>query len=911
MANLCTSSSKFTLFFILCSFLVACKTEYAIELPQEDSVHTSSPEQFRITYPEQPAALPVLSLNGFDVSEFFTAYDTEATAAGEDFSVYFKQGVNVFQVQPPAGPKVHFIYDTEGPEIVILESSVDSQALLQGVAIDEMGLTQLLVNDQTATLLPSQHFSAEVPASEFYAYQATDSLGHTKTTHYAPLGTLYQPAMTLAVSQAVIDTASAQLLNALSTLDINSSLAGTPLFDGTWTGIGGETYGPEVVLQTIDLTADSAGIDLNNGNGGLIHSASIANSEILFRIHNGFLPPLELVATTIIGPISFDADLQLNVVNQALDVVIDGFSFSMGDVNTSGVGEPFDSYIDAAINALSAAISGFVAPQLEFLFEQVVPVLLEAAIKNSYTITIPDFNTLHGLALALQLDSVYTTEDALFANLAGGGVPIEINENVSQPTAGVIHSTDILPNAALDGGQFGFSLNTNTINQVYASAYAAGLNHLNLVGGQVQMGLPRDDSLGGAEVTSRTIVNPVAPAKLQIRDVDGAAALSFSNYGLEIFSQAKQSDGSFANTMGVKLSTNTSIAVGLKEDNSIDVFLPVAPEYKIEAIQLGDGEWQSGEVVAAANEFIDGVIGLILQQLTEPLANIQMPTFECVNFGLTNISAVGGNHSHLNFAGGVSNNPNCEQTGEPSALSYGRGSGIEPNCGGELESDSGLCYQGCGEDYVGDGSTCYEAQHTAVGASRLDMVAPPVVIGKPDDSADTGQKPNGCEPGEAIENGLCYERCDAGFKAAGSLCIANKRHSYNRKGTPPANVFAGECQGNKEKIDGLCYTPCKKNYLSEGAKCQLEVVSYQRGIGSTPTVCESGQIKRGSRCYDACSSGEIFAGNKCVTVGGGSFDRGSGTPAGQCVGGYEFVDGRCYKACREGFVGQGKLCVPI
>ena len=902
---------RYYLLLILCCLASACKTDYVIEQPLAESVHTSPPPQLKITYPQAPAQFPLVSLNGFDIREFFIPGDTEAVASGADVRVYLKQGINNMQVAPPAGPRIRFTYDTEGPEIMVLESQVDALASINGIAIDEMGLETLTVNSVVANLPGMNSFNVSLPAEPVYEYIATDSLGHSRTSYYSALGSLYTPAMTVAVSQQVLDAASSQLLNVLSDFDINGVLAGTVLFDATWSGPSGEVYGPEVVLQAIDLTADSAGIDLHNGAGGLIHSASDAQTRIMFRVHNGFLPPLELEADTTIGPVTMNADLGLSVVDQVLDVNIDNFAFAMGEVNSTGIPAPFDAWVNDAFTALSSVVSGFLSPQLAFIFEQAVPLMLETAIKNSYTMNIPDYYTTHNLAMSLQLDSVATTEEALLANLAGGSIPEQPDPLVTQPSAGVIYKPDPLPGARLDGGQFGFSLNINTMNQVYASAYSAGLNHLNLVDGQVQLGLPRDDDFGGAQVTERTIVNPVAAPQVHVTGSDTSAALRFFNYGLEIISQTRSEGGEYQDDLGVKLTTDTAIAVGLNEDNSLDISFPYAPQYRIEAVKEGAGPWQSGAITDTANRWIEGVIGLVLHQLVEPLISIQMPSFQCVNFRVTNISAVGGENSHLNFAGGITTNE--ELCGDPeqqdlATLAYGRGSAQEPVCAGDQDVENGLCYPACEDGYVGQGSTCYPVQESA---GSLLVATMPGFSSEDPIPAPAGVKPNGCQPGQELQNGLCYERCGDGYVGVGASCIAQRDPAYSRAGLPPANVFAGDCGPGQEKIDGLCYQPCASGYSGSGAMCRLELASYERDKGLVPSICEPGQIRRGKRCFDPCPEGQVRAGDRCIATGGKPLDRGAGSVPDQCASGYEFSEGRCYRACREGFAGRGPVCVPM
>ena len=102
------------LFLLLILGLAACE-KFEIVEPVQDSIHTTPPPQFRVTYTSQPETLPIMALNGFNVTSHFTAGATEATAPGTELEQYLKEGYNVFQVSPPLGTSVKFLYDTIAP----------------------------------------------------------------------------------------------------------------------------------------------------------------------------------------------------------------------------------------------------------------------------------------------------------------------------------------------------------------------------------------------------------------------------------------------------------------------------------------------------------------------------------------------------------------------------------------------------------------------------------------------------------------------------------------------------------------------------------------------------------------------------------------------------------------------------
>lgn len=157
-------------FMILCLGLAACGSDYTIDAPLEDSVNTTPPV-FTVSYTSQPDTLPVMTLNGLSVESNFVAGETSATGNGADFSNYFLEGYNTFQVQPPTGPKVKFIYDSKGPKVVILGAELnDGIATINGMAIDELGVSSMSVNGTAITVDDDLRFTVDVAETDIYTY---------------------------------------------------------------------------------------------------------------------------------------------------------------------------------------------------------------------------------------------------------------------------------------------------------------------------------------------------------------------------------------------------------------------------------------------------------------------------------------------------------------------------------------------------------------------------------------------------------------------------------------------------------------------------------------------------------------------------------------------------------------------
>ena len=202
---MCRTLIRRCLLVLLVLGLAACK-KYTIVEPVAESLHTAAPATFKVTYTKQPATLPIMQLNGFNVGSHFTAGATEATASGASLQAYLKEGYNIFQVEPPTGPQVKFLYDTKGPEIVVLGAVQNGANMtINGRAIDEKGVASGTVNSTPITFAADGAFSVTVPKVNVYTYNTVDTLGHTNTVNYADLSLQYDPSLTVRITQHGLD----------------------------------------------------------------------------------------------------------------------------------------------------------------------------------------------------------------------------------------------------------------------------------------------------------------------------------------------------------------------------------------------------------------------------------------------------------------------------------------------------------------------------------------------------------------------------------------------------------------------------------------------------------------------------------------------------------------------------------
>ncbi|MDX1693602.1 MAG: hypothetical protein R3208_07540 [Ketobacteraceae bacterium] len=886
-----------TVLVLLLLGLAGCKNAYEIAEPGNNSVHTSPPSLFKVTYKEQPDALPQMTLNGYDVQQHFVSAATEATADGNDFQDYFVEGENTFQVEPPSGPAVNFIYDTEGPAIVVLSADINGgTATINGLADDAMGVSSATVNGIPVTLNDDQTFTVDVPTDEIYTYIAQDTLSHSSTTRYAALGKEYDPSMTVQVTKAALDFAMVEIARTLNNLDFNPIAADTSIWDNTSQGLFGETYGSDAFIRSVDILGSEFAMDFTDG-GNATFTGTVTNTrlEITVRIHNGFLPPTLIDIGAHVGPLDFSGDVALMVVDQMPDVTLSNFEFTVGAVSFDNTGSVIEAILSGITSGIVNLYTGNLANTIETELNKAIPTMLAGVIKESYMISIDDGVNRHDLTIAIKLSDITTADGSLFASLAGGVIPTTANDAIPQPLAGTLYTDDPLPSAVLDEGQFAVSLNANVLNQTLASAHSVGLTQMNIVGEAIQFGLPRVDDFGDAGATQRILVNNITPATVKISDVQGAAATTLSVYGLEIISESRSdSTSAYTPEVSVRLNAKVPVSLDVSEANALAVNFPSAPSADITGIRIGEGNWLGDTANAMAEQLVDQALANVLKQLAEPIARIELPSFACMALETRGITAVGGSKSHLNVSGSlVKISDECDlDVVDPPQVAYGRGVGIPMSCASDEEYDAGLCYEQCAEGYDGVGPVCWK-QEASYGRGA-------------------GTVPNRCAPGHELDAGLCYPVCRSGYHGVGPVCWSDQPLSYGRgAGTIPINIWTGECAAGYENDAGLCYPLCASGYTGAGPVCWLDQASYGRGAGTVPNRCAPGHELDAGLCYPVCQEGYHGVGPVCWTNDAVSYGRGVGVPVHSCHDGMEQDAGLCYEQCDAGYDGVGPICWPI
>ena len=144
--------------------------------------------------------------------------------------------------------------------------------------------------------------------------------------------------------------------------------------------------------------------------------------------------------------------------------------------------------------------------------------------------------------------------------------------------------------------------------------------------------------------------------------------------------------------------------------------------------------------------------------------------------------------------------------------------------------------------------------------------------------------------------------CDVGF-------IESPKAYYNRGvGTIPTH-----CKSGDENNAALCYPKCKSGFSGVGPLCWNDLKEYGRGVGEIPTDCGTGKERDAGLCYPVCKNDYHGIGPVCWSNKSKSYGRGVGTiPSniftGRCPSNKENNAGLCYTKCDTGYRGVGPVC---
>lgn len=210
-----------------------------------------------------------------------------------------------------------------------------------------------------------------------------------------------------------------------------------------------------------------------------------------------------------------------------------------------------------------------------------------------------------------------------------------------------------------------------------------------------------------------------------------------------------------------------------------------------------------------------------------------------------------------------------------------------------------------------------------------------------------------CPINQVNNAGLCYNKCDLGFKGALNLCWPNCPPNWNDDGvgcTKPSTVrgvgtIPTKCPIGEENNADLCYPKCNNNYTGNGPVCQRvcppnykdngasceKPSSYGRGTGhASQRNCiisgdhganRNGCEKLGNLWYPKCDK-EFHVSGCCTCVPDcptgwadtnvgctkPTYGRGVGNIPSICDANKEIDGSLCYPACPANQKGVGSIC---
>jgi hypothetical protein len=209
----------------------------------------------------------------------------------------------------------------------------------------------------------------------------------------------------------------------------------------------------------------------------------------------------------------------------------------------------------------------------------------------------------------------------------------------------------------------------------------------------------------------------------------------------------------------------------------------------------------------------------------------------------------------------------------------------------------GLCYPSCLSGFVGAGPVCWQQCKPEFADDGATCRKDAVVHAKPSKGRGVGNAPSGCGPGKELDAGLCYQKCEQGYRGIGPVCWGSCEPGYHDDGATcrrDVHIYAKgsygrgvgtvmPCGGDEEGDAGLCYKRCREGYHGvgpvcwgtctsgyhdDGGTCRRDThiygkPSHTRGVGVAPTVCPPGQELAAGLCYPQCQSGYHGVGPVC------------------------------------------------
>lgn len=620
--------------------VAACGGNYKIEDPIKNSIHSVPPAEYVISYKKSPEELPQIILNGHGVTEYFTQGQNAATAQGTDLAEYLVDGKNRFQIDPPLGPKSTFIYDTKGPEVVILEASNNT---VKGLAIDDVAIDSLYMDNVAIELDENGGFTTSYSPSEIYSFAAEDELGHSSLIQFRNTDTLVDNAVKARVNQGGLNFVAAETKSLVNNLDFNALVAGTEIYSDVRNGPLGTKRGREGHLTNLNMKIDK--LELVPTNNGIRLTGTIKNVYVKFRLvsYLGILPDI-VMKPAAIAPLAFlNGLVDLETENGKPKVVIKELKLDLALLRFTGALGVFDAILQNLISNTVTLLDRRITNKVREPISNAINNAVGDLIPSNYAFDV------NGVGMNVVFDLSHLSVSNSSIDLAVSGGLNALSPSVLIPDQlGSRYFPDDMSSGLPNVGDLGVAINTNVINQGLASAFKAGITHLNIQDGNVNLNLPRDDS--GAEGDTRVLIDPVTAPYVSLSDSAGEPLLELTIRGLQVQSQKLKPEG-WQNNFNAQLSAAVKVGVSVAEDNTLDVSIDSNPKINFHSITVGQGTDLNEEF---AEGIITDLMPTVMNVFSDTLKGLKIPALGGYVFTVDGIQALGENDAYLGISGSMS-----------------------------------------------------------------------------------------------------------------------------------------------------------------------------------------------------------------------------------------------------------------
>lgn len=674
---------NFFVFFCVLVFVSGCVPSnngpVTINQPSSNVVY-DEPPKLEITYQKQPT---LIRLNSADVKSFFDLGETSGTANTAEFASFLREGVNKLQVNPPFGPRVSFVYDSQGPTVVIKTVQGNGPIRVKGELVDPSGAESLVVNGISASVNASSEFDVMINPSSKYNFVARDKGGKSTTTTYAAPGQVFDRIITANVSQKALDDLAKDIEPIIQTVNTapflpkvnreirealpitSATLATIEITDLKWSGIA----------LDLDLKPDS-----QMGRIGFDANLTDINVKLSVRPKILFIPaPFTVPATAKLTFANATGDAKVFGENGRLAVNVDELSLDPSGVKVSIIGD-YDSLIlsaiaDAVLPALKSVVSTFV--------DGIIEGVLDGELAEMGDEVVLDIGG-RQLGITPLFKSFTSTDDNLHVVL-GGVMEAKTSDPGVPKVLGSLYSSDPLSDAQAANFIYA-NVSSNLINQALMSAFQTGLTHFALINNSELLVGTQNRGEDKPSGTNRILITPSSPAFFAIDEVKGDPSVTFGLDGLKLDVQNKGGSG-YGSLFTTEVDLTAKVVLGVNSDDTLKISFAGAPDVSLRNTKIFNK-------LTVNEQFIDRVIDLvmpiILPKIAEATRSIEIPRFAGYIIKVDDFAAVGSENSHLGV-GLTLDKP------------------LLPACPSGQERFGSYCYALCNEGYVSIGRQCWSA----------------------------------------------------------------------------------------------------------------------------------------------------------------------------------------------------------